>query len=249
MSGVEPRPEWEVARLAWPELEARAPATVGLLPVGAACKEHGRHLPLATDSIQVSWLCRELAGRLNVLVWPVVHYGYYPAFREFPGSPSLDRACFERTLAAVLDGMERSGHRRCVVVNGGISTIPGVDAVCSGRRRAWHVYSGSRYEAAVAEVREQRHGGHADELETSLMLHVAAGSVRLERDVENDVAFEPGALNRHDADRANYTPSGATGNPLLASREKGRRLAEAMLADGLDLIASLDDGSASAGVE
>ena len=84
------RSESRVGNLSWPRLAALAPARTGLLPVGAASKEHGRHLPLATDLIQVEWLAAEVTARLPALVWPTVHYGHYPAFSDYPGSPSLD---------------------------------------------------------------------------------------------------------------------------------------------------------------
>jgi len=68
--GVHSSPEQKgllAAEVAWPEvqrrLEAGAPA---LLPIGAACKEHGCHLPLNTDFLQAEWLARargESGGR------------------------------------------------------------------------------------------------------------------------------------------------------------------------------------------
>lgn len=182
--------------------------------------------------MQVEWLCSELASDPGGLVWPTVHYGYYPAFHEFPGSPSLDHDCFESTLRAVIDGMRRSGHRSLLVVNSGISTIPSVDAACAGACTAWHIYSASRYRAAVAEIEEQAHGGHADELETSLMLYIAGERVLPGLAVAEDRPFQPGPLNRNRPDAVNYTASGAMGDPTLASRAKGERLAHAMLEDG-----------------
>ena len=39
-----------VATAAWPEVGERlANGALAVLPIGAASKEHGRHLPLATD--------------------------------------------------------------------------------------------------------------------------------------------------------------------------------------------------------
>ena len=228
--------QWEVAKLTWDRLETLARQTIGLLPVGAACKEHGYHLPLGTDAAQVQWLCSELAKRTEVLVWPTVHYGYYPAFREFPGSPSVDRDCFEHTLIQVLNSMERSGHRCCIIVNSGISTINSVERVCHHRHHPWHIYSGAHYRQTGAELAEQNHGGHADELETSLMLYIARETVNQSAAVPVDKPFTPGILNRSQLAELNYTPSGGMGNPSLGTESKGRRLAEAMLEDGLEFI-------------
>lgn len=51
--------------------------------------------------------------------------------------------------------------------------------------------------------------------------------------------IRPGLLNRRDPSRPNYSPSGATGNPTLATREKGQKLAEAILRDGVGLASSM----------
>ena len=45
------------AHLSWPEVERRIKAgAVTVLPVGAACKAHGPHLPMNTDLLQADWL-------------------------------------------------------------------------------------------------------------------------------------------------------------------------------------------------
>jgi creatinine amidohydrolase len=45
------------ANLSWRDLERRVQAgAVAVLPVGAACKQHGRHLPMNADFLQAEWL-------------------------------------------------------------------------------------------------------------------------------------------------------------------------------------------------
>ncbi len=167
--------------MSWPQLAAVAPRRIGLLPVGAASKEHGRHLPLGTDLRQAEWLAAALAERVPALVWPAVHYGFYPAFVAYPGSPSLGEDVFLDTLESVLAAMTASGHRFCAVLNTGISTIGAVDRACAGNaeRLAVHVYSGGGWRRAADAVSRQRGGGHADQLETAIMLHLHPESVSL----------------------------------------------------------------------
>ena len=69
----------------------------------------------------------------------------------------------------------------------------------------------------------RHNGGHADELETSLMLYIAGERVLPGLAVAEDRLFQPGPLNRNRPDAANYTASGAMGDPTLASRAKGER--------------------------
>ncbi len=61
------------AQLSWSEVESRVrSAAIAVLPVGAACKQHGRHLPMQADLVQAEWLAQALVQHANVLVWITV---------------------------------------------------------------------------------------------------------------------------------------------------------------------------------
>ena len=78
-----------VAGITWRDIADRVCAgAIGILPVGAACKEHGLHLPMNTDQLQAEWLAEHLAQKDNVLIWPTLTYGSYPVFVDYPGSCS-----------------------------------------------------------------------------------------------------------------------------------------------------------------
>ena len=79
-----------IEHLTWDEVGRRlAQGASAILPVGAAAKEHGFHLPMNTDRVQAEWLAARIAGRFDALIWPTVTYGYYPAFVDYAGSVSL----------------------------------------------------------------------------------------------------------------------------------------------------------------
>ena len=112
------------AQLSWSEVERRIhSAAIAVLPIGAACKEHGHHLPMQTDLLQAEWLAGTLVQRANVLVWPTVSYGYYPAFTDYPGSISLSRETFQHMVHEILSDICRAGERTVLILNTGISTI------------------------------------------------------------------------------------------------------------------------------
>lgn len=214
---------------------------LAVLPIGAAAKEHGFHLPLDTDFVQAEWLARELARCRDVVVWPTLSYGYYPVFVDYPGSISLTRETFMAAVSEILAGIFRGGARRAAVLNTGISTIEPLRAAIAAMARAGDiavvdVYSGSRFTAAVAEVEEQSFGGHADEIETSMMLALAPGRVDMTRAEPSPAHIARGLFNRSDPRAPNYTPSGVNGDPRPATAEKGRRLLDALLADVLDQL-------------
>lgn len=232
-----------VADLSWPEVETRINGgAVALLPVGAGSKQHGLHLPMASDYLQANWLADRLAMLANVLVWPTLAYGYYPAFVEYPGSVTLRGETFRAVAEEILADLLRWELRRVVVLNTGVSTIePLRDAIrtvdVETRIRLANVYQGPRYLAAAAETREQPRGGHADEAETSIMLVVAPAKVAmsLARPCCN-VPLIAGPLRRRDRTAANFSPDGVYGDPSLATQAKGDRLVRAIIDDLLEAV-------------
>ena len=225
-----------VSELSWPDVEQRiSQGASALLPVGASAKEHGRHLPMNTDFIQAKWLSHQLALQNDLLIWPVVNYGYYPAFVEFPGSVSLSEATFSSMITDIVDSIFRAGIDRIALLNTGISTIKPLDDVIahsSGDICLINVYSGQQFKQTVIQVIEQTQGGHADETETSIMLAINETLVNMRLASGSMTACEqPGRLSRGDPQSLNYTPSGACGAPQLGTPDKGLLLLKAMLKD------------------
>ena len=91
MSGI------RVETSTWPIIEKLLNSgMVAVLPIGAACKEHGRHLPMNTDQRQVDWIIDGLVRELELVVWPVITYGYYPVFVDYPRQRQSIGADFHR---------------------------------------------------------------------------------------------------------------------------------------------------------
>ena len=226
-----------VADSTWPLVAQRlATGAIGLLPIGAASKAHGRHLPMNTDQLQAEWLATQLVTRANVVVWPTLSYGYYPAFTDYPGSISLSEECFVGLTVDILNAMHHGGAKQALIINTGISTIPPLEIAIEQAQefeslKLINIYRGQAFLAAEKALMEQRRGSHADEIETSIMLAIAPERVDMsqaEACADRDIT---GPLNRTDPHAANYSPSGVYGDPTLASVEKGQRLLAAMLAD------------------
>ena len=231
-----------VAEVAWPEVMARLAAkATALLPVGAECKQHGPHLPMNSDYLQAQWLAAAVVQQANVAAWPVLGYGYYPAFIDYPGSCSLSHATFRTAVSEILASLYGAGARRIRILNTGLSTIEPLrqavrQAVAPEDIRLINVYSGQHYRAAAAEIQRQKRGCHADELETSLMLAIHPGKVDMRKAVACTERVIRGPFNRTDPQAANYSPSGVYGDPTLASAEKGRRLLHAMMKDIIEAL-------------
>jgi creatinine amidohydrolase len=239
--------------LSWPEAAARiAAGAVVIVPVGAAAKEHGPHLPLRTDYLVARELGRRIAEALPVLVAPVVSFGYYPAFVRYPGSQHLRAETFSALLTDILTGFVRQGARRLAIVNTGVSTEAPIRIVV----RDFYAAHGVR--VAVADLAtlgrairprlRQRLGGHADELETSLVLAIEPGAVRMDRaqpdyghlaDGPTTVFYQPVVFDADQGSGPDWSRTGARGDPSLASRETGEAALQEVtreLVDGLGAL-------------
>ncbi len=227
-----------VEHMQWDEVARRiARGAAAILPIGAAAKQHGLHLPLDTDHIQAERLSSELATRFDALVWPALTYGHYPAFVEYAGSISLSAATFEAVVAEIASGILGHGCRALFVLDTGISTRASVERALArleaGHVRHLKIHDGPRYRRAAAELARQGHGSHADELETSLMLALAPEYVDMSRAEASPMIAKaaPGRLTPSDKASPNYSRSGSFGDPTLATLEKGEALLAAMRDD------------------
>jgi creatinine amidohydrolase len=226
--------------LTWPEAEPLLRADpVVVLPIGSGAKEHGPHLPLGTDRLVADYLGARLVERVPVLVLPTLPYGYYPAFTEFPGSTHVEAATFGAFVRDIILSMHGHGPRRFLVLNTGISTAPALEIVARDLQRTHGLLVGvTRIEALggpeIASMLAQPAGTHADERETSLLLAIAADAVRMDRAVRDVPAhppcpglFVPGMFRRTPGPFCSAT--GVSGDATLATRDKGERIAAALI--------------------
>jgi creatinine amidohydrolase len=241
-----------IERLSWDEVGRRiAAGAAAVLPIGAAAKQHGFHLPLNTDRIQAEWFSARLAERVDALIWPTVSYGYYPAFVEYAGSSSLSASTFEIMVHDIAAGILDGGIRKLFVLNTGISTLAPVERALArlDADKVMHlrIYDGPRFCRAAEQLSEQSHGSHADEIETSLMLALAPELVDMTRaeaspPLKQDVA---GRLTPSDPNSPNYSRSGSYGDPTLATSAKGEILLAAILDDIDEQVAAFNAATTS----
>lgn len=230
----------EVAGLTWDRVGERlAAGTRAILPIGAGAKEHGLHMPMATDQVFADYFARVLAENIDALIWPTLTYGAYPAFVAYAGSISVNDETFTALVTEIADAIIDSGAKSLFIIDTGISTIAPVDAAIHASRhnsRVRHitVFRGPRFLTAAHSLMQQPYGSHADEIETSLMLVIAPQLVDMTRARASPFSAAgpaPGPLSPHDQRSPNYSPSGSYGDPTLASVDKGTRLLAAILED------------------
>jgi creatinine amidohydrolase len=209
---------------------------VALVAVGARTKEHGPHLPLKTDYVMAEYLKDRVAREVPVAVFPTLEYGYYPSFLEYPGSVSIGAAAFRDTVADICRSIARHGPRRIYILNTGISTLPPLAAAAAELAKEGIVVGYldlNEVDRTLPPGLLREEGGtHADEAETSMMLYIAPGLVDMSKAVK-DFDPRPGrkGLTRDPDGAGNYSPTGIWGDPTLATRDKGRIIVEATVAE------------------
>jgi creatinine amidohydrolase len=230
--------------LSWDEAEKiLTPNTVVVIALGAESKEHGRHLQLNNDFLMAEYLRKRVldAAPQNIVVAPTINYSFYPAFLEYPGSTSLSMDTARAMITDIVHSLAHYGPRRFYILNTGISTLRPLDQAASDLAKDGIVlrYTDLTKDDPVEKKVRQSGGTHADEIETSMMLYIVPDSVRMKKAARDLNPNQPGGLTRDPQGKGTYSPTGAWGDPTLATREKGQAVVESLVATILKDIEDL----------
>jgi creatinine amidohydrolase len=230
--------------LSWDEAEhILTPDTVVVIALGAESKEHGRHLQLNNDFLMAEYLKKRVLASApqNVVIAPTVNYSFYPAFLEYPGSTSLSVDTARAMFTDIIHSLTRYGPRRFYILNTGISTLRPLAQATADLAKDGIVlrYTDLTKDDPVEKKVRQSGGTHADEIETSMMLYIAPETVRMQKAARDLSANQPGGLTRDPQGKGTYSPTGAWGDPTLATREKGQAVVESLVVSILKDIEEL----------
>ena len=207
------------------------------------------------DRKVMDYLLERALESADVIVAPPILHGWFPAFRDFPGTEVPDAAVFEAYVREVGMSLVRSGAQRIVFLNTGIDKATGLPISIAAREIRVRtgtptlVVSWGDLETEASDaLQEQREGGHSDEIETSINLYLQPELVDMERAVqdygdrpEHDYrGYAPGLFSGDPADPA-YSETGIYGDATLATAEKGRRALEIMATEWLATLAGFAD--------
>jgi creatinine amidohydrolase len=171
-------------------------------------------------------------------------------FQNYPGSQHLSADTFVRLLTELLERLLDQGARRLAILNTGVSTEGpiglGTRGILERRGVRIGVADVRRLGRAADHLLEQEIGSHADERETSIMLAIAPELVRMDlakqdygRDPTPDVFATPTTMQSARANAADYSATGAFGDPTRASADKGRAFLDAMIGELVDGLTAL----------
>lgn len=229
--------------LSWDEAEhVLTPDSVVVIALGAESKEHGRHLQLNNDFLMAEYLKNRVlaSASQSVVVAPTINYSFYPAFLEYPGSTSLGLDTARAMFSDIIHSLAHYGPRRFYILNTGISTLRPLEQAAADLAKEGIVlrYTDLTKDDPVEKKLRQSGGTHADEIETSMMLYIAPESVRMKKAARDLNPHQPGGLTRDPQGKGTYSPTGAWGDPTLATREKGQAVTESLVAT---ILKDIDD--------
>jgi len=230
--------------LTWLEAEQLlTPDSVVVIPLGAAAKEHGPHLKLKNDLILAEYYKGRVLAQSNVIIAPTLNYHFYPAFVEYPGSTGLRLETARDMVVDICRSLARFGPRRFYVLNTGVSTVRALKPAAEVLAADGIVMTFTELksiEPVESKVRQQEGGTHADEIETSMILYMQPAAVDMKKAVKDYRPSVGSGLTRDPkSTTSTYSASGVWGDATLATREKGRIVTEAMVAQILADIEKL----------
>ena len=197
-----------------------------IVPIGT-CEQHGPHMPLGCDTIIVERLSDDLSAEFGVLRAPTLEYGVNVVTeRLFAGNASLRRKTLHRAINDLIDTWESSGIREFILLTAhehdphleAISTI-----ITHGARVRVVDIFGMKFGDLLEGQTEPMHG---DEVDTSLMLHIAPELVDMSLAEEYMMSRDELRRYRRGWLRIPQVSPGSIGRPRLATAEKGRLLYE-----------------------
>ena len=197
-----------------------------VIPFGTV-EEHGKHLPLGTDTIIAVEVLRRVEERKEVFIAPPLHYGVCTSTKMHPGTITITPETLRRLAADIIRDAHLKGIRNFILVSGHggglhMNALKEVAEMLVDEHDV-RIAVVSPYEILwkeIAGVAETENDSHAGEIETSLVLTLRPELVK-GRSKEEYPKFPKPLVVR---DKLKYWPGGVWGNPGKATPEKGERV-------------------------
>ncbi len=192
------------------------PAEMAVLPFGAV-EPHGMHMPYATDVYEVEALadraCELSWGRgARVALLPAIPFGVQTTQQAFPLAMNLYPSTLFRILSDLAESLDNSGIRKAVIINGhGGNDFYTWIKESYGKHNVFFVQV--HWFQMCSELAGQLFaagGDHANDMETSMVLHLRSDLVDMDKASQQRVA-----KLRLEAMREGWARRHALGNDTL----------------------------------
>jgi creatinine amidohydrolase len=210
-----------------------------VLPWGAT-EAHNYHLPLGTDIIETEFIAGMAAGKawkkgIHVVVLPSIPFGVNTGQLDIFMTMNMNPSTQMKILEDVLSSLAMHGITRLVVFNGhGGNDFKAIIRELQPRYPDIFIAQLNWYEVVPLDLFFEAGGDHANEMETSIMMHIVPDLVLPLSEAGPGTAREAKFAARKEGwvwfPRAwtRVTEDTGIGDPAKASAEKGLKYLEAI---------------------
>jgi len=161
---------------------------VCLLPMGIL-EKHGPHLPLGTDIFECRKIATSAAEKEYSVVYPTYYFGQINEARNQPGTVSYSPDLIWKILQETCDELSRNGFKKIILVNGHGGNNDFLRYFCMSQLHTPKDYvlvffqpkESPETEKKIEGLRKTTTGGHADEMETSMMRYIRPDLVKVDQ--------------------------------------------------------------------
>lgn len=224
---------------------------IAILPWGAT-EPHNLHLPYMTDcilshdiAVDAAKLAKEKYGIMAMVMPPVTMGQQNPGQRELRFCVHAKYETQKAILTDVAESLYHQGIDRLLIINGhGGNTFKSMIRDLCVTLPDMLIASSEWFKVCPAKEYFDNPGDHADELETSVMMYYHPELVNLAEAGEGrSNGFKPQTLRDGVAwvprDWSRISSDTGVGDPSLATAEKGKKFAEAVVERYAELLRDL----------
>ncbi len=161
---------------------------VCLLPIGIL-EKHGPHLPLGTDIFECRKVATTAASQEYCVVFPTYYVGQINEARHQPGTIAYSSDLLWKMLQETCDELSRNGLKKIIIVNGHGGNNDFLRYFCMSQLHSPKDYvliffqpnDNDETAKKIKALRQTTTGGHADEMETSMMRYIRPDLVKADQ--------------------------------------------------------------------
>jgi len=178
--------------MTWPDVgEYLKSSDMVIIPLGST-EQHGPHLPLGTDYYLATGALEKISARTGVVVAPILLVGYSEYHSGFPGTLSINPDTMVQVLFESAQMLLKYGFRRLMFYNShGGNNIVQQKIIHKINQETEAMAVAIGYGGSIQVEDEEFFDWHAGIEETSDMLFLKPGLVRMERAEKPEIHFTP----------------------------------------------------------